>query len=87
MVEDNITVGPQTQFLQNLCINMTKDSVVLCTTYEHCPLRQPIKTTHLKKSCASFFVRLTTLNDARIHKDLLLTKFVPSNIPAYLILL
>ena len=58
--------------------------VVLCTAYEQCPLKWSIETTHLKKSCASFFIRVTTFNDGKIDKDLLLTKFVPSNIPAYL---
>ena len=58
--------------------------MVLCTAYEHCLLKQSTETTHLKKNCASFFIRLTTLNDGKIDKDLLLTKFVPSNIPAYL---
>ena len=60
------------------------DTAVLCTTYKHCPLKQSIETTHFKKSCASFFIRLTTLNDAKIDKDLLLTKFVSSNSPVYL---
>ena len=36
------------------------------------------------ESCTSFFIRLTTLNDGNIDKDLLHTKFVPSNITAYL---
>ena len=40
------------------------------------------QTTHLKK--VTFFISLTTLNDGKIDNDLLLTKFVPSNIPAYL---
>ena len=29
------------------------------------------------ESCTSFFIKLTTLNDGNIDKDLLLTKFVP----------
>ena len=36
------------------------------------------------ESCTSFFIRLTTLNDGNIDKDLLHTKFVSSNITAYL---
>ena len=31
------------------------------------------------ESCTSFFIKLTTLNDGNIDEDLLLTKFVPSN--------
>ena len=36
------------------------------------------------ESCVSFFIRLITLNDEKIDKGLLLAKFVPSNITAYL---
>ena len=36
------------------------------------------------ENCTSFFIRLTALNDEKIDKDLLLAKFVPSNITAYL---
>ena len=58
--------------------------VVLCTAYEHCPLEwstgQLINQNNTPyESCASFFIKLTTLNDGNIDKDLLLTKFVPSN--------
>ena len=31
------------------------------------------------ESCASLFIKFTTLNDGKIDKDLLLTKFVPND--------
>ena len=53
--------------------------VVLRTTYEHCPLKRLIGNNTPCESCASFFIKLTTLNDGNIDKGLLLAKFVPSN--------
>ena len=46
--------------------------VVLRTAYEHSPLTRLIETIHYAKVAHHFFIKLTTLNDEIIDKDLLL---------------
>ena len=49
-----------------------KYNVVLHTAYEHCLLKWLIEKNTPCESCTSSFIKLTTLNDEMIDKDLLL---------------